>query len=355
MGLPQIKIIFQRLGSNIVKRSQRGIVLLILKDDTVSDNKYEFKSYEEAKKIKFKAENNDYIKQVFEAGTNKVIVQVIKSNRDLDKVLADSKFIFYNWLAMPDAEDGDNTKIVDHIITQRENSRMRKAVVANKAANNKAIVNFTTDDIQIKNSKKKYSAKQYTPRIAGILASISLKESITYSELPEVESIKEIEDPDAAIGKGELILVNDGRKIKVGSGVNSLTTIPEDDPNIVEDLKKIKIIEGMDLILTDIHDTFEDHYVGKYANSYDNKILFFSNVNNYFDALKKDDILNPDYPAYIDVDVDAHKDYLKKQNKDIDKYTLTQLKKIDTGSTVYASGEIKLLDAMENFIFKINM
>lgn len=354
MGLPQIKIIFQRLGSNIIKRSQRGIVLLILKDDT-PENSYELKSYEEATKIKFKAENKDYIKQVFSAGTNKVIVQVIKSNRTLDKVLTESKFIFYNWLAMPDAEDNDNEKIVAQIKAQRSNNRMRKAVLANKPADDKAIVNFTTEDIQIRNSKKKYSAKQYTPRIAGILASISLKESITYSQLPEVEFIKEIEDPDAAIEKGELILINDGRKIKVGTGVNSLTTIPEDDPNIIEDMKKIKMIEGMDLIRTDIHDTFEDHYVGKYANSYDNKVLFFSNVNNYFDALKKDDILNPDYPAYIDVDVEAHKDYLKKQNKDIDKYTMTQLKKIDTGATVYASGEIKLLDAMENFTFKINM
>ena len=56
---------------------------------------------------------------------------------------------------------------------------------------------------------------------------------------------------------------------------------------MLDSFKKIKIVEIMDLIRTDITATAEDEYVGKYANSYDNKMLLVTAVRGYFMGLEQ--------------------------------------------------------------------
>ena len=58
---------------------------------------------------------------------------------------------------------------------------------------------------------------------------------------------------------GKLILINDGTKIKIARGVNSLTTTSDSKG---DDFKKIKIMEAVDMIRDDIRTTFEDEFVG---------------------------------------------------------------------------------------------
>ena len=54
-----------------------------------------------------------------------------------------------------------------------------------------------------------------------------------------------------------------------------------------DDFAKIKILEAVDMIRDDIRTTFEDEFVGKVENSYDNKIVFIAAVNKYFKDLAK--------------------------------------------------------------------
>ena len=75
--------------------------------------------------------------------------------------------------------------------------------------------------------------------------------------LQKLESITESTTPDADIDGGKFILINDGEKVKVGRGVNSLVTISGDK---TEDMKKIKIIDSIDLIRDDIKTSFEKLY-----------------------------------------------------------------------------------------------
>ncbi|MFQ9653596.1 MAG: phage tail sheath C-terminal domain-containing protein [Enterocloster sp.] len=91
-------------------------------------------------------------------------------------------------------------------------------------------------------------------------------------------------DPDERINKGEFILVFDGEKYKVGRGVNSLTTFTKEK---TEDVRKIKIVEGMDSYQDDIRNTFTDSYVGKYVNDYDNKQLFVAAVRAYLGRTRR--------------------------------------------------------------------
>ena len=70
--------------------------------------------------------------------------------------------------------------------------------------------------------------------------------------------------------------------------MNSLTSTSDGKG---DDFKKIKIIEAVDMIRDDIKKTFEDEFVGRMENSYDNKIIFIAAVNKYFSDLAGQGVL----------------------------------------------------------------
>jgi hypothetical protein len=187
-------------------------------------------------------------------------------------------------------------------------------------------------------------------RVAGILAGLSLTRSATYFVLDEVDDIQVHEDPNESIDSGELILVNDGNKIKIGRGVNSLTTITD---NKSKEFKKIKILEAMDIMYEDIKTTFEDEYIGKVLNSYDNKAIFLAAVNAYFKQLQNDGVLDPNSDALAEIDVDAHELYLNSQGITTDDMSVQEIKEAKTGSTVFFKASVKPLDSMEDLEFNI--
>lgn len=90
------------------------------------------------------------------------------------------------------------------------------------------------------------------------------------------------DDPNDRINNGELIIVFDGKKYKIGRGVNSFVSFTATKG---EDIRKIKIVEGMDLYMDDIRDTFEEYYVGKVINDYDNKQAFVAAIGAYHKEL----------------------------------------------------------------------
>lgn len=349
MGLPTINITFQTLATSAMIRSEKGVVAMILIDTTESNKgSYVFKGFDTIKESEFTADNYDYLRLVFEGNPNRVIVECVdnveKYSEALDK-LSRKKF---NYLTVPAIESGDVTKIKSFITTQRGLGKKYKAVLPNCAADNEAIVNFTTDNITV--GEKVYRTNHYCARIAGILAGLPFSRSATYYVLNEIESITEHTDPNADIDAGKLIIINDGVKFKIGRGVTSLTTVNKEKP---AEYKKIKIVEAMDLIYDDIKTTFEDEYIGKVNNSYDNKAIFLNAVNSYFRQLQKDEILDPNSEAIADIDESAQKLYLEKKGIDIESLSDQQIREANTGSTVFLKANVKPLDAMEDLEFVI--
>ena len=74
-------------------------------------------------------------------------------------------------------------------------------------------------------------------------------------------------------------------------------------------MKKIKIIEGMDLMRDDIRSAFENNYIG-INNSYDNKVMFVAAINQYFDGLVREGVLYGDAENTADIDVNAQREWL---------------------------------------------
>lgn len=353
MGLPEILIEFKTQGTTAIQRSARGIVALILKDDT--DTSFDTKIYRSIDEIDaadWTAANKDYIEKAFLGTPSMVIVERIPTTAtDYNAALDRLKNKKWNYLAIPGIDAADVANIATWIKTERDiNKKTFKAVLPNHAADHEGIINFATDNIKV--GEKVYTTAEYCARIAGILAGLPFSRSATYYELPEVESITESTDPDADIDAGKLILINDGEKIKIGRGVNSLTTTTA---NKGEDFKKIKIVDAIDLVRDDIRNTFDNYYVGKVVNTYDNKILFLAAVNAYFDELERLDVLDPNYNNIAEIDLEAQKAYLQSIGVDVSGMKDQEIKEYNTGSKVFAKASVKFLDAMEDLQFTVYM
>lgn len=352
MGLPEINIEFMSLSVSAIQRSQRGIVALILKDDT--DDSFDSKEYRDINGVNADSEiwieeNVNCIKQAFQGIPSKVIVERLDTTaEDYSAALTRLAGKRWNYLAVPGIEALDVPDIETQVKTWRdEDKRTFKAVLPNSDSDHEGIINFATEGIKVGDTT--YSASQYTARIAGILAGLPLTRSATYYVLPEVEAITESADPDSDIDNGKLILINDGEKIKIARGVNSLTTTAEGKG---DDWKKIKIIEGHDLIKEDITRTFENDYIGKVNNSYDNQVLFITAVNAYLRGLEGD-VLDPAVDNRVTIDVEAQRQAWESIGTDTSNWDDQKVKESSFQSKVFLAGGLKFLDAVEDLELKI--
>lgn len=355
MGLPEIIIEFKAKAETAVRRSQNGIVALILMDDTENtQTSYSYNYEADINKDDWNSTNLDYLNKTFMGAPKRVIVERIATADEYADALARLKNKTWNWLAVPGIEKhiGNVNVTMQWIIAQRAAKKTFKAVLPislkDLSGNHEGIVDFATEGIKV--GAKIYTAYEYCCRIAGMLAGLSMTESATYQVLPEIESITESTTPDIDIEAGKFILINDGEKIKVGRGINSLHLLSGDK---TEDMKKIKIIEGMDLMRDDIRTTFEENYIG-INNSYDNKMMFIAAVNQYFDGLVRDGILYDEAENTADIDVAAQRDWLA-QKYDISEYTDDQIRKAKTGSYLFATANVTFSDAIEDLNFSISM
>lgn len=358
MGLPEIRITFQRKSETLVKRSSRGMVLLLLRDTTKNQIITPYRTATEIAAEDWTEKNQEYLQLAF-AGSPQSVVAVraamSEKNVNISETIKLIEHLNYDWLAYPNCSPDDMAQLVAYIKAARGNGKKVKAVLPNAEADCEGIVNFTATaiaavwegDTQIKT----YSTAEYTARIAGVLAGLSLLVSSTYYVLPEIVDVMQVEDPNIEIDAGKLVVIYDGEKYKIGRGVTSLTTVTESCP---QDLKKIKIVEGMDLIRTDIYSTFEDDFVGKVNNTYDNKQDFVGAVNNYFTSLQGS-VLDPLEDSYVEVDAAQNAAYLMAAGKDTNNLTDQQIKEANTGAHLFLRGQVSMLDAMEDLNLVLDM
>lgn len=201
--------------------------------------------------------------------------------------------------------------------------------------------------------------KDYCSRIAGLIAGTPLNISCTFAptnEVVEIEHIKK-EDYNKRIEAGELLLYDDREKIKVARGVNSFVTTVEGKQ---DSFKKIKIIEAMDMIFTDIKKTAEDSYLGKFSNSYNNKILLLTAIKTYLQGLERDGIVE-EGSTNLEIDIEAQREYLSsigyvaKGGKKVEDMDDTEVAKATTRDKVFFKAEIKILDAIEEIHLPITI
>jgi len=348
MGLPNIFINFEGTGATAITRSARGVVCLILEETTASVNTYT--SLTDVESADYTADNYKYIKLSFLSAPNKVIVISVATGESttVEGLTEASKYSF-DYLAVPTADATDVTAITSWLATQRGLDKIYKAVLPNAVADKEYIINFTTSDIET--ADKTYTTAEYCCRIAGILAGLSLDRSATYYKLSDVISIAESATPDDDIDAGKLILINDGENIKIGRAINSFTTTTATKTVA---FKKIKIVEGMDLIKRDIKKTFEDNYIGNYVNNYDNQVILITAINAYLGTLEGT-VLDNNFDNVVSVDVSAQKSAWESAGVDVSELNELEVKLKTYLSNVYLTANLKFLDAIEDLQININL
>jgi hypothetical protein len=135
--------------------------------------------------------------------------------------------------------------------------------------------------------------------------------------------------------------------VKLGRGVNSLTNTTGRS----EVWRKIKIVELLDLLQWDLRLAIQDNYIGKFQNSYDNKLLLITAVKLYLQALAKDQLIEDNFSC--DIDVEEQDAYLQSVGVATAEMTEQQIREANTGTYVFLAIDIRPIDAIEDVRIKI--
>lgn len=357
IGLPSINIIFQQKAVSAIERSNRGICLVIVQDATAEAGVYTYRRATDLTDPTFSKETLETLKRAFTVPVNKLIVCTVKPETDFDDVAKMIENVKYNWICSNVSDY--QSELVSYIQSRNAQSHGKKyqAIVYGTTANNKAVHILKNATVTTADGES-VSGLDFLPQLAATCAYLPMNRSLTYytfSNLTDCDSsfITIENDASSWIDKGNLVLINDDDEIKIARGVNSLTQF---DNTNTEDMRKIIIVESMNLILEDIYSTFKNAYIGKMKNSYDNQSLFISAVNAYFRDLEKEEILDPAFDNEVSIDVEAQRNaWLAVGKTDADEWTDAKVKEMSFKSTVFLAGKIKILDAIEDLTFSIAM
>ena len=171
MGMPSITITFTELAATAVKRGERGIVALILKDKSVPGTNPVVCTSNEDVPATLTPGNQEQLKLALMGYVNapsKVIAYVLPdSAEDYTDALNYLKTVKFNYLVAPTVEtDGKTADIVSYVKTQRAANKLIKAVLPNTAGDHEGIVNYTTESVIV--NDKTYTTEQYCSRIAEL-------------------------------------------------------------------------------------------------------------------------------------------------------------------------------------------
>lgn len=356
IGVPKLEVSFFQAATEAANRSKAGIVAVMVREASA-----ELLGVTVLRRLSdipaaLGAANTAYVTRAFVGysmgAPAKVLLCVIADSGDT--ALADGLIKLANYqidyLAAPaDVTVEECTAIKEWVVGKRAAYATVKGVLPNTAADSIGVINLTASGIVTEDGS--FTAAQYASRVSGVLAGVPSSMSCTYAVLSEVTAVDQVADENAAVDAGKLFFISDGSKVKICRGVNSMTTIPTGGQ---ESWKKIKVVEGMDLITYYARTTIQDEYVGNYPNTYDNKCLLVSSLQTYLATLEARGVLVAG-SGWADIDVDAQAAYLRAQGIETADMTEAEIRAYDTGSWVFLALGGTIVDAMEDFSLAMSL
>lgn len=352
--MPTIEINFSQKAATAISRSAKGIVALVVKDDTSGKvGVIEYTRTADIEASVFTDENKKFIEQCFLGRPAKVIVIKVATSATFADMAVLLDTVKFNWGCVCSAtEQQDFATYVKERNSSIKGKKVKAVVYKATIADDIHVVNLTNANVKFKNEEE-VTGDKFLPRLTGVLAGLPFTESATYYIFEDLERVVEPADLDSAIDNGEFVLFNDEGDVRVARAVNSLKTV---GANFTEDMKKITIVEAMDTIEEDIYSEFKNNYIRKYKNKYDNQCLFLSAVNSYFRALTKEDILDNSYDNRAEVDIESQREaWLSIGKTEAEAWDEITIKKNTFRSNIYLGGYVKILDAIEDLLFNISM
>lgn len=145
------------------------------------------------------------------------------------------------------------------------------------------VVNLITGVID--SAGTEIESADYAPYIAGLIAGTAINKSITYTDIPVSDVNKRLKNSEIneALTSGSLVLVNDGKKIKVEQGI---TTDSDSTKR-----GKIRIMRARQAVATDIPTTARDRYIGKIDNNKAGQVSLIAAIKAYLETLETNNVL----------------------------------------------------------------
>lgn len=349
MGMPGLNLVFQQRAAESLSRSQRGVVALIVRDAADSGALALGSAADIPAGLTEK--NRAYIARAFTGYVNcptQVLCYVLGA--EAENLTAALEFLAtqeFDYLAGPPECDADDAlEIATWIAEQRERyAATYKAVLPKCEADDEAVVNFVADDLVVNGVT--LDGAEYCARIAGMLAGVPLTYSCTHATLDEVSDAARLTRAamDEAVDAGKLIVYANGRTTRLGRAVNSLTSGGDSCR------RKVKIIAALDMIQRDLRDLIEGEYIGKYSNSYDNRLVLLTAISEYLDTMVRAQVIR-DYEVALDLEATA--DYLRSTGVDVSAMSEQELKAANTGSRVFLTGSLSMYDAIEDIVLNLD-
>ena len=348
--LPKINIIFKELAQSFIARSERGIALLIVRDDTEGGNGYATYTDDAGlAKAPYTAENKAYIQDALSFGPARVGVAKVGTSNTLNDALA---LITANektgWITVADGSSDDWTALATWIKAQEAEAKSWKAVVyKGKTPDSMHVVNLVNETVTFRDERGEKAGSAYTPSLVGLLAACNVIRGATYHLCPNLAKTAVPDNPDTVVGAGQFVLINDDEDVRVAVDVNSLTTT--NGETTTEDMKYIETVEALDLIRDDITRVFRTEYLGQYRNSLNNQMLFISAVDLYLSQLEKEEVLDPgnDNKAFIDV-VSQRAMWVNNGKPEAATWNDATVRSNPYKRNVYLAGSIKIYGSMAN-------
>lgn len=255
-------------------------------------------------------------------------------------------------LVLEYTESQMQSDLASWIKAQENMGRTYKAVGTVAGRDCKHYVYF--DQTCYDNDGNEIIASEYLPNLLGIIASCNVTKGCTNFLCTDLSRVDEVEDIDAAIAAGQLVLTNDVGGVRIVTGINSLTTL--NGNTATEDMQYIETVEAMDLIRDDIRDVFKTTYQGKFKNKYKYQMLFIGAVNQYYSQLAGEDILDDEFDNKAEIDVAEQRSaWLGTGKTEAADWDDDEVRRMSFKRSVFLASNIKILNCMENLKFTVTL
>ena len=146
-----------------------------------------------------------------------------------------------------------------------------------------------------------HSGRIAAARVAGVLAGLSLNQSITYSGLGAgvTDLSKRLSDSEVKqlLGNGVLPLVWDGVRVRVERGINTFTSYSATKNRTFSKIQTMRILDNINNVLTF---SLADIVVGKILNDAQGRSTVLSMVSNFLTQQVSARRINPGFSVSID-------------------------------------------------------
>lgn len=349
-----------------ITAGRRGVVALLLQDKADAVGDYLIHSLRDIPTT-LSEKNQKYIEMTLQGANKKAptaiyvyveeLIEAVAWDPDKSEAFNKVELGEIDYVAIPELAPADAKKVATWIKLSNENTEhLTKVVLAGEAGDDQHIINFATEEITTDDGTT-YTGAEFVPRIAGFIAATEPTRSITYAVVDGVRKVKTLskKDLDAKAAAGELHLYQDGQKVRFASGVNSLTTLGEDEN---ETYKQIKETEIMDMFHNYVKRSLLDNFIGKYSNSYQNKLLLVTEIKDFLTFFERQGYLEAGAND-VQIDFEAQKEYLREINfktvdgRKVDEMTEQEILRGNTRKKVFLILHVQVLGAIESIDIKV--